>query len=155
MTAVFITDVYDQSGGYLLHFFTANRLLPEHVLIVNYLVENSPYVPAAHRFEVNRLNEHVCQLTLHYGFKDTISIPKALNQADENALLPFPIDIDTVTYLVEVPNVIATHHTHSMRFFWQAKIFAFLMRNYSFNLNIEFYHLPPTRTMAIGGYHVI
>ncbi|MCP0913745.1 KUP/HAK/KT family potassium transporter [Legionella sp. 27cVA30] len=44
VTAIFITDIYDKSGGTFLHFLKLNRTLPEYILIVNYTVENIPYV---------------------------------------------------------------------------------------------------------------
>ncbi len=154
-TAIFITDIYDKSGGSFLHFLKLNRTIPEHVLIVNYTVENIPYVPSSDRFEVTILKENICELTLHYGFMDTISIPQALYVANDRQLLPFPVEVETATYFIEIPNVVASREQKTMWFFWQEKLFAFLVRNYSTNLNIEFYQLPYNRTMAIGTYYMI
>ena len=155
VTAIFITDIYDKSGGSFLHFLKLNRTLPENILIVNYLVENIPYVAPERRCQVNLLSEKICELTLYYGFMDTVSIPQALSLANETGLLPFVIDISKATYLLEIPNVVATRKLKSLRFFWQERLFAFLVRNYSANLNIEFYHLPYNRTVAIGTYYMI
>lgn len=154
-TAIFITDVYDRSGGSFLHFLKLNRALPEHILILNYTVENIPHVKWSERLQISCLNENISEITLHYGFMDTISIPRALNKANEQGVLPFPIDIDTVTYMLEIPNVVATRERKSLHFFWQEKLFTFLVRNYSANLNIEFYQLPYNRTIAIGTYYMI
>ncbi len=154
-TAIFITDVYDKSGGSFLHFLKLNRALPEHILILSYTVENIPRVKWPERFQISCLNENISEVTLHYGFMDTISIPRALNKANEQGILPFPVDIDTITYMLEIPNVVASRERKSLRFFWQEKLFAFLVRNYSANLNIEFYQLPYHRTIAIGTYYMI
>jgi KUP system potassium uptake protein len=154
-TAIFITDIYDKSGGSFLHFLKLNRTLPEHILIVNYSVENIPYVLSADRFQVTCHSENICELTLHYGFMDSVSIPQALYVANDRGLLPFPVDIDKTTYMLEIPNVVASRQMKSMGFFWQEKLFAFLVRNYSANLNIEFYQLPFNRTVAIGTYYLI
>ena len=154
-TAIFITDIYDKSGGSFLHFLKLNRTLPEHILIVNYSVENIPYVESVDRFQVTCLSGNVCELTLHYGFMDTVSIPQALYVANDRKLLPFPVDIEKATYMLEIPNVVASRQLKSLRFFWQEKLFAFLVRNYSANLNIEFYQLPFNRTVAIGTYYMI
>ena len=154
-TAIFITDIYDKSGGSFLHFLKLNRTLPEHILIVNYSVENIPYVESVDRFQVTCLSGNVCELTLHYGFMDTVSIPQALYVANDRKLLPFPVDIEKATYMLEIPNVVASRKLKSLRFFWQEKLFAFLVRNYSANLNIEFYQLPFNRTVAIGTYYMI
>lgn len=154
-TAIFITDIYDKSGGSFLHFLKLIRTLPEYILIVNYAVEHVPYVPSSKRFEKKLLKKGICELTLHYGFMDTISIPQALYVANDRKLLPFPIDIDTSTYLIEIPNVVASKNQQSLPFYWQERLFAFLVRNYSANMNIEFYQLPFNRTIAIGTYYLI
>lgn len=155
VTAIFITDVYDKSGGSFLHFLKLSRSVPENVLIVDYLVENIPYVHYSQRYEIVCLDEKVCKLTLHYGFMETVSIPRALEKACDKDLLPFKLNIEHATYMVEIPNVMASKSKKSLSFFWQEKLFAFLMRNYSANLNIEFYKLPYNRTIAIGTYCIL
>jgi len=155
MTAIFITDIYDQSGGSFLRFLKLNRALPEHILLVNYRVEPIPYVVSMDRFEVSCLKENICELTLHYGFMDVVSIPQALYLVNERQLLPFEVDVEKVMYLIEIPNVFASRKKRTLWFYWQEKLFAFLVRNYSPNLNIEFYQLPYERTISIGSYCLI
>ncbi len=155
VTAIFITDVYDKSGGSFLHFLKLSRSVPEHVLILDYIVETIPHVPVEQRYEISTLAAKICKLTLHYGFMETINIPKALNQVNDRKLLPFSIDTNSAAYMVEIPNIMASKTKKSLTFYWQEKIFAFLMRNYSANLNIEFYKLPYNRTIAIGTYFLL
>lgn len=155
LTAIFITDVYDKSGGSFLHFLKLSRSVPEHVIIVNYIVHNIPYVHYRQRYEISHLDEKVFHLTLHYGFMETISIPRALERASNKNLFPFKLNINRATYMVEIPNIMASKTQKSLTFFWQEKLFAFLMRNYSANLNIEFYKLPFNRTIAIGTYFIM
>jgi len=155
VTAIFITDSYDKSGGSFLNFLKLNRTLPEHILIINYTVENIPYVSSSNRYQVSCLNESVCEITLHYGFMDTVSVPQALYVANDRGYLPFPVNIENSTYYIENTYVIASPKDHTMWFFWQEKLFAYLVRNYSVNLNIEFYQLPYNRTVAIGTYYSI
>lgn len=155
LTAIFITDVYDKSGGSFLHFLKLSRSVPEHVLIVDYVVENIPRVTKENRYETVCMDERVCKLTLHYGFMESISIPRALEKASRKNLLPFKLDVEHATFMVEIPNVMASRKQNSLAFYWQEKLFAFLMRNYSANLNIEFYNLPYNRTIAIGTYCII
>lgn len=155
MTSIFLTDVYDKSGGSFLRFLKLTHTVPEHVLIVSYHVKNSPRVPKAERFEVNYLGENIYQLNLHYGFMDNISIPRALKRLNKTKSLPFFIDIETLTYFVEIPNIVALKSKRSLTFYWQEKLFAFMLRNYSSNLNISFYNLPYDRTIALGSYFII
>lgn len=154
-TAIFITDIYDKSGGSFLHFLKMNRTLPEHILIVNYTVENVPHVSNLGRFQAVCHKKNICELTLHYGFMDTISIPQALKLANEYSMLPFPVDVETSTYLIEIPNVVATRKKETLWFYWQEKLFAFIVRNYTTNLNIDFYQLPYNRTIAMGTYYMV
>ncbi|MDF1677176.1 MAG: KUP/HAK/KT family potassium transporter [Legionellaceae bacterium] len=154
-TAIFITDIYDQSGATFLNFLKLNRTLPAHILLVKYQVEHIPYVSSVDRFEVNCLKENICELTLHYGFMDVVSIPQALYLANERGFLPFDVNVDKARYIIEIPNVLASRAQRTLWFFWQEKLFAFLVRNYAANFNIEFYQLPYDRTVAIGTYCLI
>ena len=155
VTAIFITDLYDRSGGSFLHFLKLSFAVPEHILIVNHKVHNIPHVKSDEQYEIHKIDEVIYRITLHYGFMDNISIPKGLEYVNQEKCLPFELNIHKATYLVEIPNVVASKNKHTLLFYWQEMLFAFLMRNYSANLNIEFYHLPYNRTIAIGTYCVI
>lgn len=148
--AIFITDFYDKSGGSLLHYIKLNRILPEYVLIVSVVVENYPYISGRARYEVKKLEKNICRIILHYGFMDTIDLPDTLATAVQLKLIPFKLPLEQASYLIEIPSVVATRRTATLTFFWQEKLFEFLMRNSS--LDIEFFKLPYNRTIAIGTY---
>ena len=154
-TSIFITDVYDKSGGSFLHFLKLSHALPEYNLIVNYEVGNVPHIDAEKRFTVSCLANNIYRLTLHYGFLDYISIPQSLYLAGERKLLPFTIHLETATYFIEATTIIASPKKKSMWFQWQETLFSCLMRNYSMNLDVEFYQLPHDRTIALGTYCII
>lgn len=155
LTSVFITDFYDKSGGSFLHFLKLSHTLPENILILSYAVENIPYVSSKDRYECIAFDKNICKLVLHYGFMDFISVPQALYVANDRGILPFKLDVESVVYWIEVPNIVASEKIKSLAFYWQEKLFAFLCRNYSANLDIEFYQLPHNRSIAIGTYCVI
>ncbi len=154
-TAVFINDIYDKSGGTFLHFLKLYRSLPQNMIMINYSIENSPHIAPKDRFKIHLLKENICEMTIRYGFMDNISIPLAMYTAHDRGVLPFPIDIDNTIYLIEIPNILASRKKKSLLFYWQERLFAFLVRNYSANLNIEFYKLPFNHTIAIGTYYII
>jgi KUP system potassium uptake protein len=154
-TAIFITDVYDQSGGSFLQFLKLSNAIPEHILLLSYHVRHVPYVHLHERFQIKILNNRACHLILHYGFMDYISVPEALDECVANKLLPFVFEVEKITYFVEIPNILASPSKKTLWFEGQEKLFAFLMRNYSSNLNIDFYQLPYDRTVAIGTYFVM
>jgi KUP system potassium uptake protein len=154
-TAIFITDIYDKSGRSFIHFLELSHALPENILIVNYTIENIPYVHIESKFKIQHLDKNIYYMTIHYGFMDFISIPQALYLAAKKELLPFVINPELLTYFIEVPNLVASLKKKTLSFFWQERLFTFLMRNYSSRLNIEFYKLPHNRTIAIGTYYTI
>ena len=154
-TIVFITDSHNKTGGGLVPFLNLTHSLPEHILIVTYVIENKPYVSLSERLVFQTFKKDIYQITLHYGFMDTISVPGALKIADKEKFLPFDLHFGSLTYLVETPNVFASRQKKSLRFYWQEKLFAYLMRNYSPNLNIEFYQLPRDKTIAVGSYYIL
>lgn len=154
-TAVFITDIYDQSGGSFLNFLKLNHALPENSLILSYEVKNIPYVNLEERFEIKCIDKNICVIKLNYGFMDFISIPYELSVASIQQILPFELNLNSILYLVEIPTIVASKFKKTMWFSWQEKLFAFLIRNYSANINIEFYQLPFDRTIAIGTYCII
>ncbi|MFZ2314766.1 MAG: KUP/HAK/KT family potassium transporter [Gammaproteobacteria bacterium] len=150
LTTIFISDPYDKSGGALLHYLKLNHIVPEHILIVSITIGNHPYIPQAERHELTKLGKGIYRLTLHYGFKDLIDIPEALSSANKKKIFPFTLDVDQATFLVEIAQITATRRKQTLLFFWQEKLFAFLMRNAA--LDIEFFQLPYNRTVAIGTY---
>lgn len=149
-TTIFIADPYDNSGGGLLHYFKLNHILPAHILIVSITTENHPYVDKKMRYELIQLGKGVHRLILHYGFMELANIPQELAIAKKNQILPAKLDVAEATYLIELAQVTATTRKRTLFFFWQEKLFAFLMRNAA--LDIEFYQLPYNRTIAIGTY---
>lgn len=150
LTTIFITDPYDKSGSGFFNYLKLNRITPKQALIVNVEVENYPYISEKNRFELSELNKEVYQLTLHYGFMQTIHIPKTLALGDKMKIFPFPLDINKVTYLVEILNIGMTKKRYPRLLPWQKNLFSFLLRNSA--LDVEFYQLPYNRTIAIGTY---
>jgi len=149
--AVFITEPYDKSTANLLQYFRLNRTVPEKVIIVSINTTNIPYVSSDARYELKQQSENIYTLNIHIGFMQLINIPVTLSHAKRRTeLFPFEFDLKAVTYLVEITHISATERKSTLPFFWQEKLFAFLMRNST--LDIEFYHLPYNRTIAIGSY---
>lgn len=126
VSAIFITDVYDKSGGSFLHFLKLNRSVPENVLIVNYIVDNIPYVHYTQRYEIVCLDEKICKLVIHYGFMETINIPRSLEKACNKNILPFKFNVDTATFMVEIPNIMASKEKRITKFLLARKTVCFL-----------------------------
>lgn len=150
VSAIFITEPYHNSTANLLHYFKLNHMLPGKVLIVNIKIANVPYVGREERYELKQLSPQIYNMIIHVGFMQLINIPYTLSVAKKCDIFPFELDLKSATYLVEITHISATERKATLQFYWQEKLFAFLMRNST--LDIEFYHLPYNRTIAIGSY---
>lgn len=155
MTAIFISDQYDHTGSSFLHFLKMTLSFAEHILVVSCKFSNKPYVHHSRRYAIRQIDSQIYELTLHYGFMERINVPQALALAHTNAHLPFYIDLERVGYWVEVLHAVASKLKKTLWFFWQERLFAFLLRNYPVNLNIDFYRLPYEKTIAIGTYTLL
>jgi len=150
LTTVFITDPYDNSGGSFLNYIELNRILPKQVLIVSIVIENYPYVTEKKCFELTKLTKGVYNLILHYGFMQVINIPATLVLGEKMKVFPFRFDANAATFLVEMINIVMTKQRYPHLFYWQKRLFGFLLHNAA--LDVEFYRLPYNRTIAIGAY---
>ena len=150
LTTIFITDPNDSSGGSFLSYIKLNRILPKHVLIVSIVIENYPYITGKKCFELTKLTTGVYNLVLHYGFMQVINIPKILAVGEKMKVFPFSLDVNKATFLVEIINIVMTQKKYPRLFYWQKKLFVFLLRNSA--MDIEFFKLPYNRTIAIGNY---
>lgn len=148
--AIFISEPYDESAASLLDYFKLNHAIPENVLIVKINVTNKPYVSTSKRYQISELHQNIYSLVIHIGFMQLVNIPLTLSIAKKNGIFPFELDLKKATYLIEITHISATQRKSTLPFFWQEKLFAFLMRNSA--MDIEFYHLPYERTIAIGSY---
>lgn len=149
-TAIFINEPYDQNAENLFKYFKLNKCIPDKVLIVTLSTANTPYVSIDERCQFEKLSTHIYTLNIRVGFMQLIHIPMVLAIAKKNGQFPFEVDLKDAMYMVELTHISATEREATLPFFWQEKLFAFLMRNSV--LDIEFYHLPYNRTIAIGSY---
>lgn len=149
-TAVFVTDPHDESGGSLIHHLKLNRILPEQVIIVSIIILDKPHVMASQRCQFKTLAKGFYRLNLYYGFMQNIDIPVALELTKNSQIFPFGIDVDSIAFFVETLNITIANRKKSRMYRWQKKLFAFLLHNALPDL--QFYHLPYNRTIAIGTY---
>lgn len=150
LQSIFIADPYDKRCNGLVSYFTLNRMMPEFTLIVSIQIENYPYVTMDNRYELIKFGENIHRLVLHVGFMQLVDIPQALFFANEMKVFSTPIDLNQAIFLVEMTQISPTLSKTTLPFFWQEKLFSFLMRNSA--LDIEFYGLPYGRTIAVGSY---
>ena len=147
---IFIADPYDKSGGSFLHYIKLTGIVPKQVLIVSIVIENYPYISEKKRYELKKLGGDIYNLTLHFGFVQRIDLPRTLMLGHKMKILPFSMEPNQLIYLVEIINAVITKKKYPNLFFWQKKLFVFLLRNSE--MDYKFFGLPDNRTIAIGSY---
>ncbi|MBI3274986.1 MAG: potassium transporter Kup, partial [Methylocystis sp.] len=77
-TAIFLTSDPDVAPAALMHNIKHNKVLHERVLVICVKTEDTPRVPAAKRFEIERLSDDFTCATLHFGFMESPRVPAVL-----------------------------------------------------------------------------
>ncbi len=141
LTVIFVSDPSDNSATSFFHYAKLNHLMPKNTLIVKVVVDDFPFVREQNRYELETLSDGYYTLTLHYGFMQSINVPHSLDMGVKKNLFPFPLDVCSATFLVEIIHFAVGKKKYPRFFRWQKRLFSLLLRNSQ--LNIEFFHLPP------------
>ena len=80
-TAVFLTATPGIVPNALLHNLKHNKVLHEQNLFVTVRNHEVPWIPMDKRIEIEPLGRHCWQVIVHYGFKNDIDLPRALDNA--------------------------------------------------------------------------
>lgn len=149
-TIIFINDPYNGRGSGLLHYFRLSHMIAQYVLVISIEIHSHPYISQQKRFKLIPVGKGIYHLKLQYGFMQLIDIPKALLLAQQQEILPFAVEVERVSFLVEMSYISVIRQQKSFLRFCQEKLFAFLFRNAG--LDVGFYGLPFDRTIAVGAY---
>ena len=129
--------------GALLHNLKHNKVLHERVLLVNVVVEETPFVSPEKRIEITKLGKGFFNVRIHHGFFETPDVPRALQDARPFGLL---VDQDTATFFVGRETLVPGEHP--VLGTWRTWIYAQLAQNAL--SPAKFYHLPPNRVVELG-----
>jgi KUP system potassium uptake protein len=142
--AVFMASSTTHVPPILMHFVERIRVLPETVILLTVLTENSPSVPAEWRYELSALGDGVYRLVVRYGFMEHPNVPDVLSEACARHKLS--LDLRDATYYLGRDSLLATkagsmgHITESF--------FAFLARNAV--AADRHFGIPPRQVVEIG-----
>ena len=126
-----------------------NHVLHEHIAIVSIVNENVPHIRHADRASVDDLghvNDGIIHITYRVGFNDSQVVPAALEWANEQGP-EMELDPDRAHYFLsslrltagDIPSLPA----------WRRKVFLWLAANAANRTSV--FHLPPERTVVMGG----
>jgi KUP system potassium uptake protein len=121
-----------------------NHALHEQVVLLHVDLTITPHVPAARRATVRMHEEHgFAEVTLRYGFRDRIDVPRALR---ERVFHRRWFTEEDVTYVIGHEEIYATRRPGMP--LWRERLFALLNRNAP---NVTpLFNLPHDRVIQIG-----
>lgn len=142
-TAIYFAPRLDDVPGALLHNLKHNQVLHERVILLNVVVEDTPFVAPERRLEVRRLGKGFYAVVVHFGFFEESDVPKALESA---RALGLAIDIDHTSFFIRRETLVKAKKSALRP--WRAKLFMTLQ-----GAALEaarFYRLPPGRVVELG-----
>ena len=125
-TAVFLTAEPGVVPNALLHNLKHNKVLHEQNLFVTVRNHEVPWIPMDKRIEMEPLGHHCWQVIVHYGFKNDIDLPRALEHARLRGCQLEPM---TTSYFLSRDVVIPTLGSGMAP--WREKLFAQMHHNAS------------------------
>ncbi|HYP84119.1 potassium transporter Kup [Variovorax sp.] len=125
-TAVFLTAEPGVVPNALLHNLKHNKVLHEENLFVTVRNHELPWIPMDKRIEMESLGHHCWQAIVHYGFKNDIDLPGALQGARMRGC---QLDPMTTSYFLSRDVVIPTLASGMAP--WREKLFAQMHHNAS------------------------
>ncbi|MDQ2736567.1 MAG: potassium transporter Kup, partial [Pseudomonadota bacterium] len=142
-TAVFLVSDQGLTPNALLHNLKHNKVLHERNLFVTVRQHESPWIARSERCELQPLDNDCWQVTLHFGFKDDLDIPAALERLRENGCT---VDVMDTSYFLSRDIVIPTMGGGMAD--WREKLFAGMHRNAS--AAADYLRLPTNRVVELG-----
>ncbi|MDE2017526.1 MAG: KUP/HAK/KT family potassium transporter, partial [Hyphomicrobiales bacterium] len=120
-----------------------NKVLHERVVVMTVVTENRPRVPAAERFEIERLDDGFVRAKLHYGYMESPRIPLALATLRRTGV---KYDIMTTSFFLGRRTLKASPNSDMPM--WQDKLFILLSKQAA-NAT-DFFSIPSDRVVELG-----
>jgi len=142
-TAVFMTAEPGIVPNALLHNLKHNKVLHEQNLFVTVRNHEVPWIGLDKRLEIESLGHDCWQVNVHYGFKNDLDLPKALQHIRNRGCQLEPM---TTSYFLSRDTVIPTIGSGMAA--WREKLFAQMHHNASGAA--DFLNLPNNSVVELG-----
>ena len=142
--AIFLTGTPNIVPHAMLHNIKHNKVLHERNIMVTVVTRDVPFVSDQERINVEKMDDRFFRIFVYYGFKDQPNIPKALQQAYDDAGVEF--NMMRISFFISRDRLIHTVG-HGMAP-WREKLFISMQRNTS--PVSDFYQIPPNRVVEMG-----
>lgn len=123
-TAVYAVANPETVPQALMHNLKHNQVLHERNLILTVVFHDVPWIHVDERVQVRSLVPGFWKVQVHYGFKDTPNIPKALELCEAQGL---PVNLFETSYFLSREIVVPTKGTGMAH--WREALFAVMSRN--------------------------
>ncbi|WP_411886716.1 potassium transporter Kup [Polaromonas sp. YR568] len=142
-TAVFLTAEPGSVPNALLHNLKHNKVLHAQNLFVTVRNHEIPWIGMHKRLEIEALGHDCWQVNVHYGFKNDLDLPKALQQLKGRGC---ELESMTTSYFLSRDTVIPTIGSGMAP--WREKLFAQMHHNASGAA--DFLNLPNNSVVELG-----
>ena len=127
-----------------------NHVLHERIAIVSIVNENVPHIRHVDRAEVDELgyaDDGIIHISYHVGFNDSQHVPRALDWARDKGPETGTLDPDRAYYFLSSLRLTRRDVPTLPR--WRRALFLWLAGNAADRTGV--FHLPPARTIIMGG----
>jgi KUP system potassium uptake protein len=142
-TAVFFTADPTAAPTALMHNLKHNRILHERNIILSIRTEEVPRVPRYERITVERVSDTFVRVIARYGFMETPSVPKILEQCRRKDL---NVDLSATSFFLSRRNLKPTPKSEMPG--WQDRLFVGLAR--SAQDATTYFQIPTDRVVEVG-----
>ncbi len=142
-TAVFLTAEPGTVPNALLHNLKHNKVLHEQNLFVTVRNHEVPWISMEKRIEMEPLGHHCWQVIVHYGFKNEVDLPRALERVRDRGC---QMEAMATSYFLSRDVVIPTLGSGMAP--WREKLFAQMHHNASGAA--DFLGLPNNAVVELG-----
>jgi len=142
-TAVFMFRGDGVAPPSLLANTKHNKVLHRRVILLSVVTATEPYVPESDRVEIQEFGRGLCQITLHHGFMEELSVPQAIDGLEIGGQR---LDVGEVTFFLGRETVIPSELVTMAP--WRERLFAFMLRAAA--SASRFFKLPPEQVVEVG-----
>jgi KUP system potassium uptake protein len=142
-TAVYAVANPDTVPQALMHNLKHNQVLHARNLILTVVFHDEPRVADAERVRVTPLAPGFWRVAVHYGFKDTPDIPRALQACAAQGL---EINLFETSYFLSRDIIVSTPGSGMAR--WRERLFALMSRNAT--TAADYFRLPDNCVIELG-----
>jgi KUP system potassium uptake protein len=142
-TAIFLTNQPDVAPSALMHNLKHNKVLHEQVWLMSVTTEDTPRVPVANRYKVERLSPDFTKVSLRYGYMESPKVPAALALLRKSG---YKFDIMTTSFFLGKRTIKASPNSGMPG--WQNNLFIVLSKQAT-NAT-DFFAIPSDRVVELG-----